>query len=419
MGASDQYNMNQRSSDMGASMVGGSLSMLGDGVDNYQSSGGLGGVQVNNFDGRYSALSSGSLNRYSLSNPGLGLQGHDEFAMQNEDFPALPGAQGPGGSVGRGDDGLALGGHPFVSDLGVVGQGPGQQSMHGGAGQTVGQTLQGVAVQQQRLQQQLHQQQLQQLQQMQQPQQPQTLQQHQMLLQQQGLGRATQAESWKQEGAGHVGGARGVMSSAGLGQLDGINLDIPPVRQDGVSKEVQYGLGGLIEVIKMSDKDLSALALGVDLLTLGLNLNSQDCLYSLFSSPFTDHPANADTQFVTPQCYLMHPPQLKLEHFSKYKVETLFYMFYMAPHDIKQAYAAQELYRRDWRFHGELVLWLKARGPQELMQGHPTVQFQFFDVHTWEARLFTSAYRGNIVNGLLTEEDVRVKLQQPGPAQAT
>ena len=90
-------------------------------------------------------------------------------------------------------------------------------------------------------------------------------------------------------------------------------------------------------------------------------------------------------------------------------------MFYSAPRDVLQAFAAQELYRRDWRYHAELRLWLKARSPQEQIQGHPSVQFVYFDVNSWEARLFTSNYRGNISTGLLTEEDVRVKLQQNAP----
>ena len=66
---------------------------------------------------------------------------------------------------------------------------------------------------------------------------------------------------------------------------------------------------------------------------------------------------------------------------------------------------------REWRYHGELRLWLKVRSPQELMQGNPNIQFVYFDVSAWEARVFTSPYRGNIANGLLNEEEVRVKVQ--------
>ena len=105
----------------------------------------------------------------------------------------------------------------------------------------------------------------------------------------------------------------------------------------------------------------------------------------------------------------MQPPNLKLEHLGKFNIETLFYMFYSMPRDLLQATAAQELYRREWRYHGELKVWLKARGQQELLQGQPSVPFVYFDVSTWEAKLFTAAFRGNLVAGLLSEEEVRVK----------
>ena len=225
------------------------------------------------------------------------------------------------------------------------------------------------------------------------------------------------ADGWKLDGQG--------MGQRILGQPGGSAPFLPPPQADGgdnssagpqpaATKETQYGLGGLIEVIKMSDKDLSALALGVDLLTLGLNLNSQDCLYTFFNSPFTDQPS-LESQFNIPQCYLMHQPTLKPEHFAKYQLETLFYMFFTAPRDLKQACAAQELYRREWRYHGELMLWLKPRSQQEIMQaGHPNVPFQFFDVNAWETRLFTNAYRGNVASGFLPEEDIRVKMPPGG-----
>jgi CCR4-NOT transcription complex subunit 2 len=81
---------------------------------------------------------------------------------------------------------------------------------------------------------------------------------------------------------------------------------------------------------------------------------------------------------------------------------------------VLQAFAAQELYRREWRYHGELRLWLKPRTPQELMQSHPNVPFAYFDTGSWEARVYTGPIRGNIAAGLLTEDEVRVKAQPAG-----
>ena len=58
-----------------------------------------------------------------------------------------------------------------------------------------------------------------------------------------------------------------------------------------------YGLLGLLGVIRMSDADRNALALGSDLTTLGLNLNSSDQLYSTFASPWSESPTTREPQY--------------------------------------------------------------------------------------------------------------------------
>jgi hypothetical protein len=179
--------------------------------------------------------------------------------------------------------------------------------------------------------------------------------------------------------------------------------------------EAKYGLLGLLDVIRLTDRvslrpspsltspqDLNILALGSDLTTYGLNLNSSECLYASFASPFSDHSLSSEPQFTTPNCYLMHPPSLKPEHMSKFLVETLFYMFFAMPRDAFQVSSAQELYRREWRWHAELRLWLKPRSPQEQMQSHPGVQYVYFDPSAWEARLFTNATRTPLATGFLS-----------------
>ena len=190
-----------------------------------------------------------------------------------------------------------------------------------------------------------------------------------------------------------------------------------------LSKEGRFGLAGLLDIIRVTDKDSTALALGSDLTTYGLNLTSTDCLYASFTSPFNEQPSTVEPHFQTPQCYMLQPTSLKAEHLTKFQIETLFYMFYNMPKDLMQAFSAQELYRREWRFHAELKLWLKVR-PPELMQSHPNVQFVFFDTSTWEVRPMTTVYRGNIGAGLVSEEEVRVKILpqglagHPGPPSA-
>ena len=75
--------------------------------------------------------------------------------------------------------------------------------------------------------------------------------------------------------------------------------------------QTKYGLLGLLDVIRMTNADLNTLALGSDLTTLGLNLNSSECLYSTFASPWADAPTTREPQFTLPLCYYMQPPPLK------------------------------------------------------------------------------------------------------------
>ncbi|XVF20146.1 hypothetical protein REPUB_Repub11eG0173000 [Reevesia pubescens] len=90
-----------------------------------------------------------------------------------------------------------------------------------------------------------------------------------------------------------------------------------------------FGLLGLLSVIRMSDPDLTSLALGIDLTTLGLNLNSSENLHKTFGSPWSDEPAKGDPEFTVPQCYYAkQPPALHQGYFSKFTVDTLFYIFY-------------------------------------------------------------------------------------------
>lgn len=164
------------------------------------------------------------------------------------------------------------------------------------------------------------------------------------------------------------------------------------------------------------EQDAYLLAMGMDLTTFGLNLNSAESLYLTFTSPFADA-STSEPQFQIPQCYNMHPPALKTEHLSKFHLETLFYMFYQMPRDILQAIAAQELYRRDWRYHAELRIWLKPRTAVEMSQSHNNIQFVYFDAKAWEVRLFNAAQvRGNLKAGLVSEEEIRVKPPLPGLA---
>ena len=169
-----------------------------------------------------------------------------------------------------------------------------------------------------------------------------------------------------------------------------------------------------------------------------------------------------EPQFQLPMCYYLHPPALKTGHLSKFQLETLFHIFYALPKDVLQAYSAQELYSRQWRYHAELKLWFKkweetdnvrplgrGEGPANpdnsqvseqkrggglrktrmrasersklvttsvrccseplLISSFCSVQFIFFDINSWERRAFNGNMQANVVAGLLSVEEVRVQ----------
>lgn len=76
-----------------------------------------------------------------------------------------------------------------------------------------------------------------------------------------------------------------------------------------------YGLLGLLGRIRNNDPDLTSLSLGIDLTTLGLNLNSAENLYKTFGSPWSNEPVKGDPEFTVPQCYYAkQPPSLYVSH---------------------------------------------------------------------------------------------------------
>mmetsp|Transcript_9786 Transcript_9786/g.15684 ORF Transcript_9786/g.15684 Transcript_9786/m.15684 type:complete len:477 (+) Transcript_9786:300-1730(+) len=181
----------------------------------------------------------------------------------------------------------------------------------------------------------------------------------------------------------------------------------------GTALSGDYGLLGLLGVIRMTDADRNALALGSDLTMLGLNLGSSEHIYNTFSGPWTESSGNTkEPHYQLPMCYYMQPPALKTGHLSKFQLETLFYIFYAMPKDVLQAYAAQELYTREWRYHGDLKLWFKRAGPSDgITTSSATPQYLYFDINSWERRLFNGNMNQNVTGGFLTDEDVRVKFQ--------
>ncbi|KAD4584937.1 hypothetical protein E3N88_22538 [Mikania micrantha] len=174
------------------------------------------------------------------------------------------------------------------------------------------------------------------------------------------------------------------MSSAGQPYRDqGIKS-----MQTGQTTPDRFGLLGLLGVIRMSDPDLTSIALGIDLTTLGLNLNSAENLHRTFGSPWSDEPVKGDPDFTVPQCYYSkQAPALNQRYFSKFQLNTLFYIFYSMPKDEAQLYAANELYNRNWFYHREHRLWFMRSPNMEPLVKTNTYErgsYVCFDPNTWE-----------------------------------
>jgi hypothetical protein len=67
-------------------------------------------------------------------------------------------------------------------------------------------------------------------------------------------------------------------------------------------------LNGLLGLIRLKEPGPASLALGFELTTLGLNLNSQNNLYKTFGSPWSNEPAKGEHDYQIPACFSAEPP---------------------------------------------------------------------------------------------------------------
>ncbi|XP_071805764.1 CCR4-NOT transcription complex subunit 2-like isoform X1 [Asterias amurensis] len=168
---------------------------------------------------------------------------------------------------------------------------------------------------------------------------------------------------------------------------DGKITHIPP----GIVTD-PFGIVGLLTFIRAAETDpnLVQLALGSDLTTLGLNLNSPENLYGTFQSPWAESPSRPqDIDFHVPQEYItnMHiRDKLAPIKLSRYGEDLLFYLYYTHGGDVLQLAAAAELYNRDWRYHKEERVWI-TRGPMMEPQVKTNLYerglYYFFDCLRW------------------------------------
>ncbi|GAB7362984.1 hypothetical protein MBLNU230_g3279t1 [Neophaeotheca triangularis] len=158
--------------------------------------------------------------------------------------------------------------------------------------------------------------------------------------------------------------------------------DKPIKRYADMDEEEKYGLAGLtaaFEARKQAesggqvDETLpatmrSALFMGQDLQSLGMDLDSAEPMHTTFTpfpsaasgaSAYDFHDRHMIPDFTLPAAYTVTnvpPIQQRIGVFSD---ETLFSIFYQNPRSMLQEIAAVELTVRDWRYHTILRQWLQ------------------------------------------------------------
>ncbi|KAF7712396.1 Uncharacterized protein PECH_003298 [Penicillium ucsense] len=147
----------------------------------------------------------------------------------------------------------------------------------------------------------------------------------------------------------------------------------PPLAQ--MSELDRFGLSGLLRMIHSESADVASLAVGQDLMTLGLDLNQPEPLHTSFASPFVSSMSAVplEQDFALPACYNVANIQPLSSRIPGFSDETLFYIFYSMPRDIIQELVAEELMGRKWRYHKLERCWLTRDesypGPVDVERG--------------------------------------------------
>jgi CCR4-NOT transcription complex subunit 2 len=88
---------------------------------------------------------------------------------------------------------------------------------------------------------------------------------------------------------------------------------------------------------------------------------------------------------------------LKPAFFGKFTNETLFYIFYYMARDTLQICAAEELYKRKWRYHVEYNVWF-------ILDGNDGENYMYFNYNEWKQMRY--AYGQVNTKNFLPENEV-------------
>ncbi|KAG9953007.1 hypothetical protein KCU85_g1550, partial [Aureobasidium melanogenum] len=167
---------------------------------------------------------------------------------------------------------------------------------------------------------------------------------------------------------------------------------------EDMTEAEKWGLPGLLAKIRSNDAS-SAFTMGVDINSLGLDLDSPESLFATFSTPFADNRSRpVIPEYTLPAGYTVTNVPALGSRMNAFSDETLFFIFYQNPRDVVQELAAGELYSRDWRWHKELQQWMmkdsQMAAPIRVSERSERGVYIFFDANNWrrERREFVLNY---------------------------
>ncbi|KAH7328216.1 CobW/HypB/UreG, nucleotide-binding domain-containing protein [Stachybotrys elegans] len=195
--------------------------------------------------------------------------------------------------------------------------------------------------------------------------------------------------------------ALGAIGAAGGKPKDDEESQPPEVVDplSGMAEVDKWGIKGL-RTLMNNYPDYHAMVVGMDPSSLGLDMSSQELFSTQIYSLFDDLPPRPTVnagKFRLPECYNVtnvQPIESKIQSFNE---ETLFWIFYSCPADVKQHLAAVELHSRNWRWHKKLRVWLtkdEHMTPQILSPNHERGYYIVWDTSSWrkDRREFTLHY---------------------------
>lgn len=212
-----------------------------------------------------------------------------------------------------------------------------------------------------------------------------------------GMGMPGLSRSHDEERAGNVPEGSGASSEAKDTKAFDAPAPIDPL--NGMSEADKWGIKGL-RTLMNNYPDYHAMVVGLDPASLGLDVTSPEPISTQVYSLFDEAPPRPTVNGAKPRlpdCYNVtnvQPIETKIQGFNE---ETLFWIFYSCPQDIKQQMAAEQLNNRNWRWHKKHQIWLtkdEQMTPQILSPTHERGYYIVWDTNNWrkDRKEFTLYY---------------------------